>query len=115
MEIHERSCTAPGVALLDLDGGLDHTTTAEFVAKMDSLLEAGIKRVVLDLQHLTYASNWGLAALERVHHHFTSHGGRIVFARMHNATAAILRTSHLARLFDLYPTIDEAVREIGKT
>ena len=114
MEIHERHCDAPGVALLDLDGGLDHTTTAEFVEKMDRLLEAGRKHVILDLEHLSYASDWGLAALERVHHHYTSQGGRIVFARLHSATAAVLRVSHLARLFDLYPTIEDALREVVK-
>jgi anti-sigma B factor antagonist len=114
MEIFERPCDTPGVTLLDLDGGLDHTTTADFVHRMDTLLEKGTPRVVLDLEHLTYASSWGLAALVRVHHHFAVRGGRIAFARLHSAVAAILRTSRLDELFDLYPTIGDAVRGITR-
>jgi anti-anti-sigma factor len=114
MEIHERHCDEPGVRLLDLDGGLDQTNSHEFVQKMDALLEQGTTRVVLDLEHLAYASNWGLAALERVHHRFAAQGGRVVFARLHSATAAILAKSHLAHLFDLYQTVEEAVRKISR-
>ena len=114
MEIHERPCDVEGVRLLDLDGGLDHTTTGEFVQKMDRLLGEGASRVVLDLEHLTYASSWGLAALVRVHHHFAARGGRIAFAQLHSAMATLLRVSRLDRLFDLYPTVETAVREVGR-
>jgi len=113
MEIHERRSGVEGVTLLDLDGGLDHTTTALFVAKMDGLLEKGVSRVVLDLEHLTYASSWGLASLVRVHHHFAARGGRIAFANLHSALAAILRLSRLDRLFDLHPSIREAVNTVS--
>jgi anti-anti-sigma factor len=112
MEIFERPCDSPGVTLLDLDGGLDHTTTDEFIRRMDTLLEKGSPRVVLDLEHLSYASSWGLAALVRVHHHYALRGGRIAFARLHSAVATILRISRLDETFDLYPTISEAVRGI---
>ena len=113
MQIHERPCETPGVRLLDLDGGLDHTTTGEFISRMDALLDEGAPHVVLDLEHLTYASSLGLAALVRVHHHYAAHGGRIAFARMHTGLATILRLSHLDRLFDLYPTIEDAVRAVS--
>ena len=113
MEIHRRQSGRDGVTLLDLDGGLDHTTTALFVSKMDELLQEGAAHVVLDLEHLTYASSWGLAAMVRVHHHFAARGGRIAFANLHTAMATILRVSHLDRLFDLYPTVEEAIAKVA--
>lgn len=113
MEIHERPCDVEGVRLLDLDGGLDHTTTAMFVSRMDDLLNQGVSRVVLDLKHLTYTSSWGLAALVRAHHHFAVRGGRLAFADLHSATAAVLRISHLDRLFDLHPTVADALRSLA--
>ena len=112
MEIHRRPSEAEGVALLALDGGLDHTTTALFVAQMDALMAEGFAHVVLDLGKLTYASSWGLAALIRVHHHFAARGGRLAFANLHTGIAAILQMSQLHRLFDLYPTVAEAIRGI---
>jgi len=113
MEIHRRPSEAEGVALLALDGGLDHTTTTLFVAQMDALMAEGFTHVVLDLGKLTYASSWGLAALIRVHHHFAARGGRLAFANLHTSIAAILQMSQLHRLFDLYPTVAEAIRSIA--
>jgi anti-sigma B factor antagonist len=113
MEIRRRPTGVQGVALLALDGGLDHTTTALFIAQMDGLLQQGTLRVVLDMGQLSYASSWGLAAMVRVHHHYAARGGRVAFANLHSAMATILRLSHLDRLFDLYPTVEEAVRTIA--
>ena len=69
--------------------------------------------MVLDLRKLTYASSWGLAAMVRVHHHYAVRGGRIAFADLHAAVAKILRISRLDTLFDLYPTVEAAVRSIS--
>jgi len=113
MEIRQRPSGTEGVTLLALDGGLDHTTTAIFIARMDAILDEGVGRVVLDLGHLTYASSLGLAAMVRVHHHYAARGGKIAFANLHTAIATILRVSRLDRLFDLYPTVPEAVRSIA--
>jgi anti-sigma B factor antagonist len=113
MEIHTHSSGVEGVTLLSLDGGLDHTTTALFVAKMDELLQQGTSRVVLDLRELTYASSWGLAAMVRAHHHFAVRGGRLAFADLHAAVARILRVSRLDTIFDLYPTVEEALRSVS--
>ena len=113
MEIHDRPCDVEGVHLLDIDGGLDHTNTEAFARKMHDLLQQGAPRVVLDLEHLTYASSLGLAALVQVHYHYATRGGRIAFANLHSAVATLLRLSHLDRLFDLYPTVGDAVRHIA--
>ncbi len=114
MEIHERPSGQDGVTLLDLDGGLDHTNTEEFTRKMHDLLQKGASRVVLDLEHLNYASSLGLAALVRVHHHYAVRGGRVIFANLHTAVAAILQVSRLDRLFDLHPTVQEALAKASQ-
>ncbi|MBM4019725.1 MAG: STAS domain-containing protein [Planctomycetes bacterium] len=113
MEIRRRPSAVEGVTLLAVDGGLDHTTTPLLVSRMDALLQEGASRVVLDLSRLTYASSWGLAAMVRVHHHFAARGGRVAFADLHSAVATVLRLSRLDRLFDLYPTVEDALRSIA--
>jgi len=113
MEIHERPCDIEGVSLLALDGGLDHSNTDRFVDAMDRLLAEGTSRVVLDLERLTYVSSWGLAALVRVHHHYAARGGRIAFASLHTAVASLLHVSQMDRFFDLYDTVEEALKAIS--
>jgi len=113
MEIHERRCAAKGVRLLAMDGGLDHTPTDEFLRQMDTLFAEGATHIVLDLSRLTYASSLGLAALVRAHHHLATRGGRIAFAHLHSGVAPVLRTVHLARLFELFAPVDEAVQALA--
>jgi len=113
MEIHDRPCHVEGIALLALDGGLDHSNTDGFAEKLEALLQRGTSRVVLDLERLTYASSWGLAAMVRIHHHYRARGGRIAFANLHSAVATLLHVSHLDRLFDLYPTVEEAIAHVS--
>ena len=114
MEMREHPSEVEGVRLLALDGGLDHTNTDEFIEKMYQMLDEGPPCVVLDLERLTYVSSWGLSSLVRVHHHYAMRGGRIVFANLHSAVAAILRLTHLDRLFDLYPTVAQALKTLSK-
>ena len=113
MEIHEQPSGIKGVTLFALDGGLDHTNTDAFVQAMYKALDAGSSCVVLDLGRLSFISSWGLGSLVRVHHHFATRGGRVVFANLHSATASILRLSHLDRLFDLYPTVAAALAAVA--
>ena len=114
MEMREHPSEVEGVRLLALDGGLDQTNTDEFIEKMYLMLEEGSPCVVLDFGRLTYVSSWGLASLVRVHHHYATRGGRIAFANLHSAVASILRLSHLDRLFDLYPTVAQALKTLSK-
>ncbi len=113
MEIHHRPSPATGVAVLALDGGLDHSNRDMFVETMDRLLAEGTKHAVLDLQRLTYISSWGLAALVKVHHHWAVRGGRLAFANLHGAVARVLHLARLDRLFDLYETVEEAARAVA--
>jgi anti-sigma B factor antagonist len=112
MQIRDRHVDVAGIRGVVLDGGLDHTTSKEFLARMDALLAEGVKYVVLDLSKLSYASSLGLAALMRAHRHFAAAGGRIAFANLHSATAKILRVTRLDQVFDLFDTVEEAVRDI---
>jgi anti-sigma B factor antagonist len=113
MEIRTLPSGVEGITLLALDGGLDHTTTTLFVARMDELLQQGASRVVLDLRKLTYASSLGLAAMVRAHHHFAVGGGRLAFADLHAAVARVLQVSRLDTVFDLHPTVEAAIRSIA--
>jgi len=113
MQIHHRPCDVEGVSLLALDGGLDHSNTDTFIDAMEHLIQESTPRVVLDLEHLTYVSSWGLAALVRVHHHFAVRGGRIAFANLHSAVATLLHVSRIERLFDLHGTVEEALKAVS--
>ena len=100
-----------------IDGGIDRTTHDEFISDMQHILNSGAKgtvKVVLDLARLTYISSIGLGTLVRVHNRFKKAGAGLKFANLHTNVGSILHFSHLDRVFDLYPSIDEAVEAFGQ-
>jgi anti-sigma B factor antagonist len=98
------------VTVWAIDGGLDTTTHDEFLAEMQHILSAGEKKVVLDCSHLTYISSLGLGTFVRIHHRFTKAGAGLKFAKLHGNVSDILRFARLDSLFDLYPSVDDALR-----
>jgi anti-sigma B factor antagonist len=96
-----------------IDGGIDYTTQEEFLAEMQRVLDAGERRVVLDFHKLSYISSWGLGLLLRVHKRYKNAGADLKFADLHTSVGDVLRLSHLDRVFDLYPTVDDAIRSFA--
>ncbi len=98
------------VTVWAIDGGLDATTHDEFLVEMQKILEAGEKKVVLDCSRLTYISSLSLGTFVRVHNRFKKAGAGLKFAKLHGNVADIIHFARLDDIFDLYPSLDEAVR-----
>lgn len=112
MQIRERKRVGD-VHIWTLDGGIDDTTHDLFINEMQAILNRGEKKVVLDLRHLSYISSMGLGTLLRVHGRFNTAGARLKFANLHTAVGTLLRITHLDGIFDLYNTVDDAVRSFA--
>lgn len=97
-----------------VDGGIDQTTHDEFVAEMQKALDAGEKKLVLDLGRLSYIGSLGLGTLVRLHSRFKNAGASLKFANLHHNIVGILKFTHLDRVFDLYDTVEHAVRAHGE-
>ena len=108
MQIVERKRIG-NVHVWAIDGGIDRTTHDEFVDEMQRILNAGERKVVLDLGRLTYINSLGLGTLVRVHNRFKAAGASLKFANLHTAIGEILRMSRLNRVFDLYKSVEAAV------
>jgi len=116
MQIVERKQVG-NVHVWAIDGGIDRTTHDEFIADMQRILNSGEKgtvKVVLDLTRLTYISSLGLGTLVRVHNRFNKAGAGLKFANLHTNVGSVLHFSHLDRVFDLYGTVDEAIKAFGQ-
>lgn len=109
MQIVERKQIGD-VHVWSIDGGIDRSTYDEFVADMQRIIDLGDRKVVLDLRRLTYISSLGLGILVRIHSRFKKAGASLKFANLQTNVGRILEFAHLDRVFDLYPTVDEAVR-----
>jgi anti-anti-sigma factor len=73
----------------------------------------GRKKLIVDCGQLEYISSMGLGMLVRVNSRMKKLGGDVKLAAVQGTVAQILNVVGLHRLFQIYPTVDDAVAAHG--
>jgi len=102
------------VLLVALTGQLDGFSSSEVERHLLGLIEAGEKRLVLDLKGLEYISSVGLGALVLVNRRMKEAGGQVCFCNAREAVRQIFALSGLLQLLQFEVTEQEAVACFGQ-
>jgi anti-sigma B factor antagonist len=70
--------------------------------KINSLLQQGTKKVLLDLGSVSYVDSAGLGQLVHVHTTTTHHGGQLKLLNLSKRLTDLLVVTKLATVFDSY-------------
>ena len=90
----------------NLMGGPDASTLN---SSLHTLLEQGKKRVVLDMRGVQFINSSGLGLLIGGVNAMRSAGGSLKIAGASEKIRGLIRITKLEQIFDLYPTVEEAV------
>ena len=96
---------------VDLIGCLDSHTVVKFEREMDELLKDGVRRVLLDLEKLTYISSAGISALMGLTHRLRKRDGELVLLKPTEKVLRVFRTLGFTNIFKIVE--DEADVAIG--
>lgn len=96
------------VTIIGLDGGLDSTNTAQLNESVEKLVVAGLSRLILDCQKLTYISSAGIGTLMSLHRRMKSRGGRVKIAGASGPVFDVLELMKLGTILEFYPDVDQA-------
>jgi anti-sigma B factor antagonist len=115
----ERSATGD-ITLLSLSGFLDAHTAPEFEGAVESALDAGQNRLVVDGGGLTYISSAGLGVFMGFIEEFREAGGDIKICGLSDKVREIFSLLGFEELFDIVDNVEEAkarfvVSPTGKT
>src|SRR5688572_9659514 len=77
--------------------------------KINSLLQQGNKKVLLDLGAVSYVDSAGLGQLVHVHTTTTHHGGKLKLLNLSKRLSDLLVVTKLATVFDSYENEKEAL------
>ena len=91
---------------------LDAGNAAEFKREIAPLLEAQAK-VVLDLSGMRFVDSSGLGAFISCLRRLNAHGGDLKLASMSKPVRAVFELVRMHRVFDIFPTKEDAVRAFG--
>ena len=96
------------VLILQADGGLNGQTAPQFLGELEKVVDAGIRKVIVDCTKLNYVSSYGLGVLLRVHKRLRKRGGDVKICCVKGVVNEILRTMKLDRIFETYPDVNRA-------
>jgi anti-sigma B factor antagonist len=96
------------ILILGADGGLNGDTAGPFVEQLESLVDAGVDKIIVDCSGMDYISSYGIGVLVRLHKKLAKHGGDVKVAAPKSVVLAALNVARMARLFQIYPDVDQA-------
>lgn len=112
LEITER--LAGGVLVMELAGTLTVGEEAgRLRARLKEVLGDGTTQLVLDLSRVHYIDSAGLGAIVSGHTTARNMGGSVKLANLGNQFRAQLKVSKLTSVFDVYDTVEEAMRSFA--
>jgi anti-sigma B factor antagonist len=99
--------------VISLIGAGDLPGSQTFEKSMLSLLAQRPSRVIFDLSELTFISSIFMGSLIRFRQTIGHVKGKVVIANASEMVMDALRRARLDQVFEIYPTIDDAVRAIS--
>jgi len=96
------------ILVMKVSGKLDNETSLYFFDCVESEIEDGSTKIVLDFEELGHISSLGLGMLVRVHSRMKSQGGDVKFAHIRGVAAEVVGAIGLNKLFHFHATVEEA-------
>ncbi len=107
-EIKDR--TVDGVRIVEFHGRLVAGGAVEaFRAKMESLIESGVRYAVLDLRETDYIDSTALGCLVMTHTRFQKAGGKVTMYGLSSRQIELLVITKLTTVFQLFEDEIDAV------
>ena len=100
------------VLVLAVSGEVDITTTAAFQRRLEKLLAAGEKKLVLDLTETSYIGSSGLGAISRTAKELRGKGGELCLASVHYLSREVMKFFGLMPIVRICDTVEEALKAL---
>lgn len=99
-----------GIAILELVGRMDATTTPEFESTSQALLAAGQRKLLVDMTQLEYISSAGLRGILGLVKGVKSLSGKLAFCALSPMVAEVFRISGFSSILTVCDSRQDAVK-----
>ena len=96
------------VLILRADGGLSAENGHRFIGDLVKLVDAGLKKIIIDCGPLGHISSYGLSLLLRLRGKLRERGGDVKVCSVKGIISDALRVLGMGRIFGLYGDVNEA-------
>jgi len=106
---------ADGITVLDVRGRITLGEGSVILRKsISDLIQAGNKRIVLNLYEVGYVDTSGIGELVRTHATLRKQGGQLKLVNVHKTLMDLLRMTCLHRVFDIQQDEASAIKSFGR-
>ncbi len=98
------------ILIIKADGSLNDQTAEDFVESIGKLVDAKLRKIVIDCSELDHISSHGLGVLVRLHQQMNERAGDVKIAAVKGLIASVLRMTRLNKMFEIYPDVESACR-----
>ena len=100
------------ITVLKISGDLTGDQVDAFRRSCQDRFEAGIRHIVLHMEHLSFIDSAGLEALLWILETAAEHGGQLRLVRPDSIVKKILEISRLDKRFKIHDTIESAAKSL---
>jgi len=90
-------------------GRLDESNCSYLLDCVEGVVQDGRKKLIIDCGQVNFISSMGLGTLIRVHSRMKKLGGDVKLAAVQGPVAQVMNVVLLNRIFQMYPTVEEAI------
>jgi anti-sigma B factor antagonist len=104
-----------GIIVLGMRGRITlGRETETFRGKIKELIEAGHRRLILDLGEITYIDSVGLSTLIAGWTSMRKQGGDLKLVRLPQGVHQLLQITRLATVFEIHNSVESALQAFGR-
>ena len=100
------------IVLIRLNGRLDATGSPNLRTALDTKLNQGYRKIIVDLENVSFVDSSGLVALVSGLRAAREKKGDIFLSGIQPQVQAVFRLTLLDRVFPIHPTFDDAKRSL---
>jgi len=101
--------------IVEVAGEVDVATVSMLAKALGDAVTSGAGDILLDAQQLTYIDSAGIQTLLSTQRALGEKNRRFAIIGCHGVFQKILETASLTDRFAMYPTVDEALTELGRS
>ena len=102
------------IAVIELYGAIDTVASYTFQDKMQGLMQTGLHKYIIDLQHLKYISSAGLETLHMMAQRLHPRQGRIILVQVPKKIYKVFDIIGITTFFYIKDSVQEALQELDK-
>ncbi len=100
------------VHVLSVVGRFDAESYMEFVERCKTLIQSGMRRLVIDFSELEYISSTGLSALLMIAKNIRQMDGVIGLCSLAERFYQIFEIAGLTKILDVFPSREQAIQSV---